>query len=184
MTHQPTKSVNRQPYITPTIRRVFQASANPQRLGRPPVVSEIDGVPVEDLLEAHGSPLFVFSETVLRGRIRGALEAFRAVYPDVAFAWSYKTNYLDAVCRMFHQEGSLAEVVSGFEYEKARSNGVPGARIIFNGPHKTVADLRRAVEEGALIQIDNRDEALALAGLAEELGRDIRIGMRVALSLA
>ncbi len=171
--------MNPQPYVAPTIRRVSQASANPQRLGRAPVMEAIDGVAVTRLLETHGSPLFVFSESQLREKIRAARAAFESVYPHVTFAWSYKTNYLNAICRVFHQEGSMAEVVSGFEYEKARINGVAGSRIIFNGPWKTPGALRRAVAEGALIQVDNRDEILALARLAEERNGPIEVGIRV-----
>ena len=171
--------MNRQPYVAPTIRRVSQATANPQRLGRVPVMDAIDGVGVAGLLEAHGSPLFVFSEAGLREKIRAARRAFESVYPQVTFAWSYKTNYLNAICRVFHQEGSMAEVVSGFEYEKARHNGMPGGRIIFNGPYKTVDELRRAVVEGAMIQVDNRDEVIALARLAEERNEVIEVGIRV-----
>jgi diaminopimelate decarboxylase len=169
----------KEPYVAPAIRRVTQASANPERLGRPPVVERIEGVPVAELLERHGSPLFVFSESVLRAKVRDANRAFAAVYPDTVFAWSYKTNYLNAICRVFHEEGSLAEVVSGFEYEKARANGIPGTDIIFNGPYKTEDELRRAVAEGAIIQVDNRDEIVALAKLAEASGETIRVGLRV-----
>lgn len=171
--------MTRTPYVPPSIRRVTQAGANPERLGRPPVVDRIEGVAVADLLEQHGSPLFVFSESVLRARVGDARRAFAAVYPDTVFAWSYKTNYLNAICRVFHDEGSLAEVVSGFEYEKARANGMPGNRIIFNGPYKTPAELRRAAAEGAMIQVDNRDEILALARLADELDQTLRVGLRV-----
>lgn len=175
------KEGERKPYVVPVIRRVRQASANPQRMGRVPVMSEVAGVPVAELVAAHGSPLFVFSEAGLRDAVRGLRRAFEAVYPKVVLAWSYKTNYLNAVCRVFHQEGSLAEVVSGFEYEKARSNGMRGDQIVFNGPHKSEVELRRAVAEGALIQVDNRDEVLMLARIAEERGEDIRIGVRVHL---
>jgi diaminopimelate decarboxylase len=38
-------------------------------------------------------------------------------------------------------------VVSGFEYEKARHNGIEGHNIIFNGPHKEKADVERAIAE-------------------------------------
>ena len=171
--------MNAQPYVAPTIRRVSQTTANPQRLGRVPVMDMIDGVPVARLIAEHGSPLFVFSESNLREKIRAARLAFEAVYPDVTFAWSYKTNYLNAICRVFHQEGSIAEVVSGFEYEKARHNGIPGHDIIFNGPWKSVESLRRAVAEGAMIQVDNRDEIVALARLAEEFQVPIEVGIRV-----
>jgi diaminopimelate decarboxylase len=171
--------MSQQPYVAPTIRRVSQTTANPQRLGRVPVMDAIDGVPVASLIAAHGSPLFVFSESSLREKIRAARQAFESIYPNVTFAWSYKTNYLNAICRVFHQEGSIAEVVSGFEYEKARHNGIPGHQIIFNGPWKSQESLRRAVAEGALIQVDNRDEILTLARLAEERGVPIEVGMRV-----
>ena len=171
--------MNLQSYVAPTIRRVSQTTANPQRLGRVPVMDAIDGVAVSSLIAAHGSPLFVFSEASLREKIRAARQAFESVYPDVTFAWSYKTNYLNAICRVFHQEGSIAEVVSGFEYEKARHNGMPGHQIIFNGPWKSVDSLRRAVSEGAMIQVDNRDEIVALARLAEDLQVTIAVGIRV-----
>ncbi len=173
--------MNKEPYSSPSIRRVAQGSANPQRHGRVPVMDAIDGVPVDQLIRQHGSPLFVFSESNLRDRIREARGAFESVYPDVQFAWSYKTNYLNAVCRLFHQEGSIAEVVSGFEYQKARHNGVPGNHIIFNGPWKDPQALRTAVDEGAMIQIDNRDEMLALARIAEERNSTLPVGIRIHL---
>lgn len=47
-----------------------------------------------------------------------------------------KTNYLAAICALFHREGAIAEVVSEIEYEKARKLGVDGSDIIFNGPAK------------------------------------------------
>jgi len=72
---------------------------------------------------------------------KNAYRAFSTRYPKVQFAWSYKTNYLDAVCRVYHQEGAWAEVVSGFEYTKALNNGVDGKYIIFNGPDKSEEDL-------------------------------------------
>ena len=139
----------------------------------------IDGVPVAELVARHGSPLFVFSEAALRKAARDARRAFRSRYPDVQFAWSYKTNYLKAVCAIFHQEGAIAEVVSEFEYEKARGMGVPGRDIIFNGPWKAPAILERAIDEGAKIQIDNFDELNALIALAARKGRTVEVALRV-----
>jgi len=82
-------------------------------------MTHIDGVAVKDLVKEWGSPLFVISENIIRSTYAKAKRAFSTRYPKVQFAWSYKTNYLDAVCSVFHQEGSWAEVVSGFEYDKA-----------------------------------------------------------------
>lgn len=131
------------------------------------------------LAAEFGSPLFVFSEAVLRRKYREAHRAFARRHPDVQFAWSYKTNYLNAICRTFHQEGSIAEVVSGFEYEKARHNGVPGRDIIFNGPHKSRACLERAVAEGAMVQVDNLDELLTLSSIAKQRGEVVPLALRI-----
>ena len=96
-------------------------------------VDYIDNVSVKSLIKEYGSPLFVISEKTIRSTYKNALRAFKTRYPKVQFAWSYKTNYINAVCNVFHQEGSWAEVVSVFEYQKALRNGVPGDKIIFNG---------------------------------------------------
>ena len=112
------------------------------------VSHDLDGIAVSTLCERYGSPLFVFSERELRKRMRRAKAAFLERWPRTTFCWSYKTNYLSAICAVFHQEGSLAEVVSGMEYDKARSLGVPGEAIVFNGPAKTYDELARATAEG------------------------------------
>jgi len=128
-------------------------------------MTHIDGVSVKKLTEEYGSPLFVLSEKHIRDTYKKAKKAFSLRYPKVQFAWSYKTNYLDAVCKVFHQEGSWAEVVSGFEYQKALRNGVDGRRIIFNGPDKTEEDLKLAIEHNSLIHIDHLDELYMILNL-------------------
>lgn len=173
--------MNRQPYIVPSIERTGQGPANPFRHGSSPACTEIDGVSVNDLIREHGSPLFVFSERTIRAKYREARRAFDRRYPDFQFAWSYKTNYLNAICRVFHSEGSIAEVVSDFEYEKARRNGIEGHNIIYNGPYKTRASLERAIAEGAMIQVDNMDELLLLGEMAASRTTPVAVALRVYL---
>lgn len=76
---------------------------------------------------------------------------------------------------MFHQEGSWAEVVSGFEYQKAIRNGVPGNLIIFIGPDKSKEDLILAVKNRSLIHIDHFDELYMLIEILEEI-KDTKVG--------
>lgn len=140
---------------------------------------EIDGVPLRQMVEEFGSPLFVFSEHRIREQARHLRSAFKSRYPDASFAWSYKTNYLSAVCQVFHQEGWLAEVVSEFEYQKARKLGVPGKNIVFNGPYKPREALEIAISDGALIQIDNWDELCLLEELVKDRSEPAQVGIRV-----
>ena len=141
--------------------------------------THIDEVAVSELAEKYGSPLFVISEKTLRATIKKARNAFESRYPKVQFAWSYKTNYLDAVCKIFHQEGSWAEVVSGFEYDKALHNGVDGSKILFNGPDKTDADLKKAISNNSILHIDHLDEFYAIKEIAGELKVNAKVAVRV-----
>jgi len=64
-------------------------------------MTHIDGVAVNDIIAEHGSPVFVISEKTMYDTYQDAYQAFSTRYPKVQFAWSYKTNYIDAVCRTF-----------------------------------------------------------------------------------
>jgi len=140
--------------------------------------SEIDGINVRDLVKNYGSPLFVFSQRQIEDKYQELYNAFSSRYPDVTFGWSYKTNYLDAICKIYHKLGSIAEVVSEFEYDKARSLGIEGKDIIFNGPYKPREALKKAVIEGAKIHIDHWYEINDLEEIASELGMEIPVAIR------
>ncbi|MBL9085196.1 MAG: hypothetical protein JNK76_25545, partial [Planctomycetales bacterium] len=139
----------------------------------------IDGVKISDLVDRYGSPLFVYSERTLRRKYRQMHSAFTTRYPNVVFGWSYKTNYLKAICAIMHQEGAYAEIVSKMEYEKAKGLGIVGDRIIFNGPHKPLETLAAAVVDGVTINIDHLDEINDLEHVADRLGRTINVGIRL-----
>ncbi|RPA69701.1 diaminopimelate decarboxylase [Cyclobacteriaceae bacterium YHN15] len=142
-------------------------------------ISHIDNVSIKSLMDSYGSPLFIISESTIRKTYKNAFRAFSSRYPKVQFAWSYKTNYLNAVCNVFHQEGSWAEVVSGFEYDKAIANGVPGELIIFNGPDKSRQDLEKAIKNGSLIHIDHFDELYEIISLSKEIEERPKVAIRV-----
>lgn len=142
-------------------------------------LSEIDGCTIEEIIDLVGSPAFVFSERALRQKIDRMRTAFRSRYPETRFMWSYKTNNLDAICRVLKDEGWGAEIVSSVEYKKARLLGYEGDEIVYNGPYKSPASIRRALSEGALIQIDNWDDLDRVETEAEALGGHFDVGVRV-----
>jgi len=175
---------SKKPYVKPTMIKLQSGLMN--KFGVSPyyarkVRTAIDGVSIDELVKRFGSPLFVFSEKQIRNTIREAKESFAARYPNVTFGWSYKTNYLDAINAIYHQEESIAEVVSEMEYDKARRLGIPGEDIIFNGPHKSMTALKKAAEEGAKIHIDHFDEIDDLEKVAGELGKELSVAIRLNL---
>lgn len=173
-------AIKRLQYERPLIQRVNTGILNKfgTRTEYAPF-THIDEVAVKDLIAQYGSPLFVISEKTIREKYQEANRAFTTRYPKVQFAWSYKTNYINAVCNIFHQEGSWAEVVSGFEYQKALKNGVPGNRIIFNGPDKTDEEITLAIQNKSPLHIDHLDELYRVTEIATELKIRPEVAIRV-----
>jgi diaminopimelate decarboxylase len=145
-------------------------------------LSELDGVPVAALAERFGSPLFVFSERTLVARHRELRDALAVRIPTARLAWSYKTNYLDAVCKVMHREGSHAEVVSELELDKALRH-VAGTEVIFNGPYKPEGALEKAFRAGARVHLDHFDELAAAEAVARRLGLNPKVAIRVNMAV-
>ncbi|WP_437744826.1 hypothetical protein WMF39_07295 [Sorangium sp. So ce1504] len=171
-------------YESPSIVRHQMGAMNKfGRLQGVRPLTHIDGVAIADLVAQHGSPLFVFSERTLVSRYRELHGAFARRWAKVRIAWSYKTNYLEAICRTFHREGAWAEVVSPFEYDKAILAGVPAERIHWNGPYKPDAALARAVSGGSIIHIDNLDELARIERVAERVKARPKVAIRVNMNI-
>jgi diaminopimelate decarboxylase len=167
-------------YERPIIKKMNAGMMN--KFGAPAEntpVTHIDGVSVKSIIQQYGSPVFVLSEQKMRQNYKNAVRAFNSRYPKVQFAWSYKTHYNNAVCNIYHQEGSWAEVVSGFEYKKALGNGIPGPNIIFNGPDKHADELKLAIENDSLIHIDHFEELYLLIDLCAQMDKKARVAIRV-----
>lgn len=174
------KAMNKKRYERPTFRKMNTGLMNKfgTRTENEPV-THIESVPVKRLIEDYGSPLFVISERQIRRNYQNISRVFKTRYPKVQMAWSYKTNYLNAVCNIFHQEGAWAEVVSRFEYDKALGNGVDGSQIIFNGPYKKDEDLLLAAKNDSLIHIDHYDELYSIIRLSKENGLRAKVAIRI-----
>lgn len=167
-------------YEKPVITRHQSGLMN--KIGAAPLIAprtEIDGIPVTKLVEEFGSPLFVLSEKKMRQNQRNFYRVFKTRYPKVQFAWSYKTNYLNAVCKVFHSENSWAEVVSEFEYDKALRLGVSGDHIIFNGPDKSDEALLKAVKNNSKIHIDHFDELYTLIEITDRENLQADVAIRI-----
>lgn len=142
-------------------------------------MEKITSQKANELTEKYGSPLFVVSAEEIRSNLAVFRDEFVKKYEKTEVAYSYKVNYLRAILDVIHQEGAWAEVASGFEYGLAKEAGVPGDRIVFNGPVKTEDELRRAIEEGAYINVDHFDELDIIERISSELARPVDIGIRI-----
>ncbi len=138
---------------------------------------QIGGLPLTELADTYGTPLFVYDADLLRRAYR-ALRAAVAGFAEVDY--SVKANPNPAVIRVFHEEGAGAEIASGAEFDAAVRAGVPPQRILFAGPGKSAADLDRVIGGGiGEIHLENREELFRVATAAERHGTTVRVALRI-----
>jgi len=142
-------------------------------------MNEIEDFDFDKLVLDYGSPLFVASAKTLRNNLKIFKEEFSRKYPKVEVSYSYKANNLLGLLDILHKEGAWAEVASGFEYDLARRIGVTGGSIVFNGPYKKKEELKRAINDGALINVDNIGELERIREIASQSNKTVEIGIRI-----
>jgi diaminopimelate decarboxylase len=143
-----------------------------------------DGVELVELASRFGTPLQVVSRARLESDYKRFRDAFASRYPKVDIAYSYKTNPLPGVIDVLHRCGATAEVISEFELWLALELGMPGRRIIFNGPAKTRDALDLAIQNGIkIINIDGFTELEMLEEVAARSQRRQKVGLRVVTSV-
>ncbi len=141
-------------------------------------IEEYDTV---ELVERFGSPLFVVSEAQLRGNVRRFHDAFAAHWPKgpVDVLPALKANTTLATRRVLTDEGAGADVYSFGELHAALSAGTDPERISANGGGKSDELLRRCIEAGVRITVEDLDEPERIDRIAGELGVEARIRLRV-----
>jgi diaminopimelate decarboxylase len=137
-------------------------------------------VSLHALLQKWGSPLFVVDVRALK---RNAQRFCNHAGTNFGVFYSYKTNPVAFVLSTLHGEGVGAEVISAYEFWLALRLGVPPERIIYNGPVKSEASIREAIQRGiGLITANHSEELPVLARIAASVGQRPRTGIRVSTS--
>jgi len=94
-----------------------------------------------------------------------ALALARSFPATALHAIAIKANPVLAILRPLVAAGLGLEAASWEEVELARAAGCPPARIVFDSPAKTRTELRRALELGVRLNLDNLDELARVAEL-------------------
>lgn len=140
-------------------------------------VSEIQGLPIADLADRFGTPLYVYDGDVLAG----SLSALRgALHPDMEVFFSLKANPNISVFAVLHAHGARAEVSSLVELQTVLAAGVDPHDVIFLGPGKSDAELEACVRAGIwAVVVESFDELARLERAAVRLGARQRVLLRI-----
>lgn len=105
------------------------------------------------LLEEYGSPLYVYSEEILRTRCREMMQ----LVPQVDFRPNYsaKANTNLALLRIVQSEGLSADAMSPGEMLLELEAGFPPEDILFVSNNVSVEEMKFAVDRGILVSIDS-----------------------------
>jgi diaminopimelate decarboxylase len=137
----------------------------------------IGGIAVERLAARVGStPFFAYSRAAVDDRI-AAVRA--ALPPDVELNYAVKANPMVALVQHLSALVDGFDVASAGELAIALDTPADPARISFAGPAKPVAELRRAVAAGVLIEIESELELARILRVAAGLELPARVALRV-----
>ena len=150
----------------------------------PDGVLTIGGVPVTDLRERFGTPLYVVDEDAVRARAREVLAAFRDAAARhgtrARVYYAGKAFLTTEVVRWVREEGLAVDVATGGELAIALAAGADPFHLGMHGNNKSMAELERAVSAGVgSVVIDSPIEVERLAAIADRLGVVQRVLLRV-----
>ena len=148
--------------------------AFPRRDGR----LRAEGVPIEDIAEAVGTPVYVYSASKIAETYAAFDVAFAGVPHTVCYA--IKANMNLAVVRLLIARGAGIDVTSGGELFRAlRAGGDPG-KFVFSGVGKTDEEIGSALEVGIKqFNVESRAELRRIDAVAEARGAIAPVAFRV-----
>jgi diaminopimelate decarboxylase len=140
-----------------------------------------DGFNCSALAQKFGTPTYVYSARAIRANYHNMVQCLsQHITSATEIHYAYKGNSSPAICKLLHNEGAGAEVVSLGELHEALLLGVPPRRIIFNNVVKTDEELEYAIQAGiGMIVIDSDTELDAIQRIAASAGRKVSAGIRI-----
>lgn len=127
-----------------------------------------------------GTPFyFVYPERFVNN-LQSFRKAFTDIYPNFILSYSFKTNYTSVLLQKAKEISCFAETVSSMEYNLAVQKGFATDKIIFNGPIKSFEDIKTALINKSIVQLDSEYEITHVLKLQKENpGQEIKIGLRI-----
>ncbi|MFC7449519.1 diaminopimelate decarboxylase [Rhodococcus daqingensis] len=144
-------------------------------------VVRLAGVPVTELAERYGTPLFVVDEDDFRSRCRDMARAFG---PTGKVHYASKAFLCGEIARWVAEEGLSLDICSGGELAIALHAGFPAERIAMHGNNKSVAELEAGVAAGvghivldSTQEIDRLDRVAGAHGVVQDVLIRVTVGV-------
>lgn len=141
-------------------------------------VLECDGVSLEMIAEAVGTPVYVYSVASIQNQYARLSAALSRVPHRIHY--SVKANSNLAILGLLRQLGAGVDIVSGGEMYRAQSAGFKGRDIVFSGVGKTEREMSEALTLGVLmINVESEEELARWDEVAGRMGKRAPVALRV-----
>lgn len=139
-----------------------------------------EDISLKRLAEEFGTPLYVYSQAQLLKNFRAFKKAISDSEPKNFVSYAVKANSNIEILKLLASEGAGASVVSGGELRVALLAGFDPNKITFDGPGKTDAEIKFALESNIYaIDIESFQELDVVNEIAKDLNKKARICIRV-----
>lgn len=162
-------------------------TSHPRTLATPagaPHFHYIDGtlhaeaVPLADLAQELGTPLYVYSRAALHTAWQAYHDAIDGRRVLVCFGMKANSNL--AVLKEFARLGAGFDIVSGGELQRVLSVGGDPAKIVFSGVGKQAWEMRAALDAGVKsFNVESEAELRHLSQVAQSMGHTAAVSLRV-----
>ena len=138
----------------------------------------VEELRLNDLADAYGTPLFVYSKASMLHALSAYQRAFAGRQAKVHYAM--KANSSLAVLQVFAQAGCGFDIVSAGELARVQAAGAHASDVIFSGVGKTRAEMQTALQAGiACFNVESEAELDVLNQVALSLGQVAPVSIRV-----
>ena len=137
-----------------------------------------ENLPVKQLAEQFGTPLYVYSRATLERHWHAFNNAFDEHPHLVCFA--VKSNPNIAILNVMAKLGSGFDIVSQGELERVLAAGGDAAKVVFSGVAKSHQEIARALEVNIrCFNVESEAELLRINQIADDMGKIAPISLRV-----
>jgi diaminopimelate decarboxylase len=137
-----------------------------------------EDVPLAELADRYGTPLYVYSHATLERHFRVFDGAFAGVRHLTCYAVKANSNL--ALLGLIVGWGGGMDVVSGGELYRALAAGTDPGKIVYAGVGKTEAEIAEALHAGILMfNIESVEEMQRIDAVAGRLGVKAPVALRV-----
>ena len=137
-----------------------------------------EDVSVAEIATSVGTPFYVYSTATLARHFQLFDEALDGMDHCICYAMKAASN--QAILKTLGNLGAGMDVVSGGEYRRALSAGIPPEKVVFSGVGKTLEEITLALKNGIRqFNVESDSELEQISSIASSMDKVAPIAVRI-----